>query len=58
MGGVDVIRDGNKADPISWEYPAQVASGFNVLSSQAGEVFLCQVGTKKFLRFYKPFIGG
>ena len=21
-------------------------------------VFLCQVGTKKFLRFYKPFIGG
>lgn len=22
------------------------------------EVFLCQVGTKKFLRFYKPFIGG
>lgn len=38
MGGVDVIRDGNKADPISWEYPAQVASGFNVLSSQAGEV--------------------
>ena len=22
------------------------------------EIFLCQVGTKKFLRFYKPFIGG
>ena len=21
-------------------------------------IFLCQVGTKKFLRFYKPFIGG
>lgn len=22
------------------------------------KIFLCQVGTKKFLRFYKPFIGG
>ncbi len=38
MGGVDVIRDGNKADPISGEHPAQVASGFDVLPSQAGEV--------------------
>lgn len=27
-------------------------------SSDIKEVFLCQVGTKKFLRFYKPFIGG
>lgn len=25
---------------------------------EPGVVFLCQVGTKKFLRFYKPFIGG
>ena len=38
MGGVDVVRDGNKTDPISGEHPTQVASGFDVLSSQAGEV--------------------
>ena len=25
---------------------------------EAAKIFLCQVGTKKFLRFYKPFIGG
>ena len=30
----------------------------NIVPSQPGEVFLCQVGTKKILRFYKPFIGG
>lgn len=29
-----------------------------VTADYAGKVFLCQVGTKKFLRFYKPFIGG
>ena len=28
------------------------------ISPQPGQIFLCQVGTKKFLRFYKPFIGG
>ena len=28
------------------------------VSAQAGQVFLCQVGTKKILRIYKPFIGG
>ena len=30
----------------------------NAVSSKSGKVFLCQVGTKKFLRIYKPFIGG
>ena len=27
-------------------------------AAEATEVFLCQVGTKKILRIYKPFIGG
>lgn len=26
--------------------------------ADSSQLFLCQVGTKKFLRFYKPFIGG
>ena len=26
--------------------------------AKTSDIFLCQVGTKKFLRFYKPFIGG
>ena len=28
------------------------------LIDDGSKVFLCQVGTKKILRFYKPFIGG
>ena len=28
------------------------------VSAVSAHIFLCQVGTKKFLRFYKPFIGG
>ena len=30
----------------------------NGVTYKSAQVFLCQVGTKKFLRFYKPFIGG
>ena len=30
----------------------------NIVAPQPGQVFLCQVGTKKILRIYKPFIGG
>lgn len=33
-------------------------SNANEYAAYTGIVFLCQVGTKKFLRFYKPFIGG
>ena len=29
----------------------------NVIASKTRQVFLCQVGTKKILRIYKPFIG-
>ena len=32
--------------------------GLRPVAAQAGQVFLCQVGTKKILRIYKPFIDG
>ena len=35
-----------------------ILSGIDILSSETGQVFLCQVGTKKILRIYKPFIDG
>ncbi len=28
------------------------------MTAKARQIFLCQVGTKKILRIYKPFIGG
>ena len=31
---------------------------FTGIYDHAGKIFLCQVGTKKILRIYKPFIGG
>ena len=39
MGSVDIIRDGNKANPISGKHPPQVAPGFDVFPPQAGKVF-------------------
>lgn len=39
--------------------PCAYASLMEVeIAPNTREIFLCQVGTKKFLRFYKPFIGG
>ena len=57
-GGVEVFIDRNKADVADAEILLDVIAGVNGVSAQTGEVFLCQVGTKKFLRIYKPFIGG
>ena len=47
VGGVDAVGDGDETHPVGREYPAQIPAGFNVLAPQPGEVFLCQVGTKK-----------
>ena len=33
-------------------------AGLDAPPNDSGDVFLCQVGTKKILRIYKPFIGG
>ena len=57
-GGVEVFIDRNEADTTDAEILLDVIAGVNGVSPQTGEVFLCQVGTKKILRFYKPFIGG
>ena len=35
-----------------------VEADLKIVPAETAHVFLCQVGTKKFLRIYKPFIGG
>ena len=58
LGRVDVVRNGNKSDVMVREKFFCQPPDLDIVSAQTGKVFLCQVGTKKFLRFYKPFIGG
>ena len=38
FGGVDVVRDGDEADAVGGKHAAQIASGFDVLASEAGKV--------------------
>ena len=56
--GVDTVIHGDIADTVSWEKVLNQMPCLQIVTPQSAEVFLCQVGTKKFLRFYKPFIGG
>ena len=58
VDGVHTIVDGDVADMILGKGLFQQDAHHQTVAAQAGVVFLCQVGTKKFLRFYKPFIGG
>ena len=58
LGRINVVRNCYKTDIVLREKFFGQAAHLNVITSQAAEVFLCQVGTKKFLRIYKPFIGG
>ena len=55
---VYIVIDGDKTDAVGRKYPTHITARLYVLTPQAGKVFLCQVGTKKILRIYKPFIGG
>lgn len=55
---VHAIGNGHQPYIVEREKLFGELAHLNVVSAQSGEVFLCQVGTKKFLRFYKPFIGG
>ena len=48
----------DKADIITRKDNIRILSNSQIVTTKAAEVFLCQVGTKKILRFYKPFIGG
>ena len=46
-GGVEVFIDRNKADITDAEILFDVVAGVDGVPPQTGEVFLCQVGTKK-----------
>ena len=56
--GVDTVIHGDVADSVSWEKVLNPMPRLQIVPPQSAEVFLCQVGTKKILRIYKPFIGG
>ena len=56
--GVDVVRDRHQTNIMLREKILRPPTNLNVITSKTGKIFLCQVGTKKILRIYKPFIGG
>ena len=55
---VKIIVDGNEPGVKQREHTLNEIASLNAVSPKPGKVFLCQVGTKKILRIYKPFIGG
>lgn len=55
---VNTVVDCNETDIFLWKQYFCIISDFQIISSQSAHIFLCQVGTKKILRIYKPFIGG
>ena len=56
--GVDVVRNSDQPNVVIGEELLGQSADLDVITPQAAEIFLCQVGTKKILRIYKPFIGG
>ena len=58
FAAVKIVADGNESGVEQREHALNEVAGFNAVASEAGKIFLCQVGTKKILRIYKPFIGG
>ena len=55
---IHTVVDGDKTDAVVWEIAIRVVAHLQIVTAQTGHIFLCQVGTKKILRIYKPFIGG
>ena len=55
---VHIVIDGDVANAEHGEALFNVEAGMKLVTTKSGKVFLCQVGTKKILRIYKPFIGG
>ena len=55
---VHAVVDGDIANMVLGKGFFQQDAYHQPIPAQAGVVFLCQVGTKKILRIYKPFIGG
>ena len=55
---VHTVIYGDKADIVARKDNIRILSNSQIVTTKSAEVFLCQVGTKKILRIYKPFIGG
>ena len=55
---VHTVIDGNEMNAKLRENNIGIHSHLEIIAPEAAHVFLCQVGTKKILRIYKPFIGG
>ena len=56
-----IEQSGTDTFSATYEVDQQIKEGeqtSNVKATYTVKVFLCQVGTKKILRIYKPFIGG
>ena len=49
---VHAVGDGNKVNAVLPEEYLRVKSGLQIVTSRPAHIFLCQVGTKKFLRIY------
>lgn len=49
---------GNETSSVSSSAESSLPSSETIVTPESAKIFLCQVGTKKILRFYKPFIGG
>ena len=58
IGAVHTAVHGDETDIMFGEKHFRVKTDFQIVSSDTAHIFLCQVGTKKILRIYKPFIGG
>ncbi len=57
-GAVNAVIDSNKVYAKLRKKNIHIHTHLQIDASESAHVFLCQVGTKKFLRIYKPFIGG
>ena len=55
---VNAVVDRNEVDFFLREQDLGIEPYLQVVTTKSAHVFLCQVGTKKFLRINKPFIGG
>ena len=55
---INAVVDRNEVDFFLRKQYLGIEPYLQVVTTKSAHIFLCQVGTKKFLRFYKPFIGG
>ena len=58
IGTVYAVVDSDETNVGIGKYHFRVHTDLQIIASQTAHIFLCQVGTKKILRIYKPFIDG